>query len=178
MTNESNNSSQVSRLSFCGGMNKRFVLTLYLVLWVILSAGIIFGMTRAGYHMWVAVAFTYLFFLFLNRSLTYLCLVKQSKLEDKKVPRYLKYLFRSNNILKFNEPEPRSTHVLVGAVVALAGMFFVFCGVALAFDAEWSRISQPFIAVTICLGLVSLGAALLYFAWRLFSFKGPPNDAA
>lgn len=159
-------------------MNKRIALTTYLALWVVLSAGVIYGVIRAGYPLWAALASAYLLFVFLNGSLAYLIRARLLRLEGKKAPPYLKYIFFPKGIPKFKEEAPRSAHVFAGVTVSLAGAFFVFCGVALSFDAEWSRISQPFIVAAVCLGFTCIGALFLYLAWRIFSYRGIPNDAA
>jgi protein-S-isoprenylcysteine O-methyltransferase Ste14 len=67
---------------------------------------------------------------------------------------------------KFKEEAPRSTHLLVGIAATVTGIFFMYCGVALVFDAEWSRISHPVLAASICMFLAGLGALFLYLAWR------------
>jgi len=69
--------------------------------------------------------------------------------------------------------------LLVGIAAALTGMFFLFCGIALAFDGEWSRISNPLLAASICIILVGLGALFVYLAWRLVAFgtRRPTNVA-
>jgi hypothetical protein len=135
-----------------------------------------FGMTRAGYPVWVGVVSAYLLFLLLNGSLAYRVRARRLKLEGKEIPPYLQYLFLPNGIPRFQKEAPGTTHLLVGVAAALTGAFFVFCGIALAIDAEWSRIPHPFIVVTICLVVAGTGAALLYLAWRLYAFKTLPDD--
>ena len=152
-------------------MNKRLALTLYLALWAALSAGVIFCLTRAGYPLWAAVVSAFLLFVFVNGSLAYRAHTRRLKLEGKKAPPYLQYIFFPSGVPKFKAEAPRSTHVLVGLAAALAGVFFVFCGVALAFDGKWSRIEHPFVVATICFVLAGIGAAFLYVAWRLFAFR-------
>ncbi len=163
-------------------MNKRFALTLYLALAAALSAAVTFGMTLAGIPLWAAALSAYLLFLFLSASLAYRSLARRLKLEGQEIPPYRQYLFRLFRIEigKFKEDAPRSTHRLIGVAAALAGLFFVFCGVALAFDAEWSRIPHPVIAATICLFLAGVGAAFICLARRLFAFRNlsnPPNTS-
>ena len=159
-------------------MNKHFALTLYLALWAALSAGVIFGMIQAGYSLWAAGISAYILFVFLNGSLAYWSLARRLRLEGKEAPPYLKYLFLPNGIPKFKEEAPRSAHVLVGVAAAITGVFFVYCGAALAIDGEWSRIPHPFVAAIMCLVLAGIGAAFLYLAWRMFASRRLPNDAA
>ena len=159
-------------------MNKRVALTLYLALWAALSAGVISGMTWAGCPFWIALPSAYLIFMLLNGSLAYRFRARQLKREGKEAPSYLRYLFLGRRIFRLTDDAPLSTHRFVGAAAALAGAFFVFCGVALALHGEWSLVSHPFIAASICLILAGIGAAFLYFAWRLFTYRKPPDDAA
>jgi hypothetical protein len=160
-------------------MNKRLGLAAYLALWAAVAGGVIYGIVRAGYSTWVAVAGAFLLFVFVNGSLAYRARVRQLRIEGKEVPRYLQYLFFPQGLPKFKQEAPRSTHLLVGIAAAFTGTFFVFCGVALAFDAEWSRISQPLLVAAICIVLTSIGVAFLYLAWRLLSFgrRSPTNVA-
>jgi hypothetical protein len=151
-------------------MNKRLALALYLTVWAVVAGGLIYGVVRSGYSVWVAVASALMLFIFVNGSLAYRARVRQLKMEGGKPPPYLQYLFFPQGVPKHKEDAPRSTHLLVGGAAAVTGVFFVFCGVALAFDAEWSRISQPLLAVAICLVLAGIGIAFLYLAWRLLAF--------
>jgi len=155
-------------------MNKRLTLIVFLALWVALSAGIIFAINRAGYSLWIAIPSAYFIFVFVNMSLAYKFRVHQLRLEGKEAPPYLQYLFFGMS--KPKGAAPRSTHIIVGITTALAGVFFLYCGVALTFDAEWSRITQPAIAATICLVLSGIGVAFLYLTWQIIAFKEPPNQ--
>jgi protein-S-isoprenylcysteine O-methyltransferase Ste14 len=103
-------------------------------------------------------------------------------MEGQDPPPYFQYLFFPRGVPKLKElreEAPRSTHLLVSIAAALTGVFFLFCGVALAFDADWSRISQPLLAAAICTVLGGVGAAFIYLAWRLLSFgrRLPTNVA-
>ena len=160
-------------------MRLRLALAVYLALWAAVAGGMIYGVVRVGYSAWVAVAFAFLLFVFVNGSLANRARVRQLRLEGKEPPRYLQYLFFPRGSPNFKQEAPRSTHLLVGVATALTGAFFVFCGVALAFDAEWSRISQSHLVAAICILLASIGAAFLYLSWRLLSFgkKSPANVA-
>jgi uncharacterized membrane protein len=158
----------------------RLALAAYLALWAAVAGGIIYGVVRAGYSAWVAVASAFLLFFFVNGSLAYRARVQQLSLEGKDPPRYLHYLFFPQGPRMFKQEAPRSIHLLVSAAAALTGVFFVFCGIALAFDAKWSRISQPpLLAAAICIFLAAIGAAFLYLSWRLLPFgkKSPANVA-
>ena len=157
----------------------RLALVAYLALWAVIAGGIIYGVAQAGYSAWNAAAFAFLVFLFGNGSLGYIVRSRQLRLEGKEPPRYLHYLFFPQGVPKLKQEAPRSTHLLVGIAAALTGVFFVFCGVALAFDGDWSRISQPLLVATICIVLAIIGVAFLYLAWRLLSFgrKSPANVA-
>ena len=158
-------------------MNKRLALSLYLALWVAIAAAVIGGIVGAGYPLWTAVVSACLLFVFLNGSLAYGFRARRLRLEGKNPPPYLRYLFLPNGIPRFTEAAPRSTHVLVGIAAALTGAFFLFCGAALAFDAQWSLIPHPIIAAAMCLALAGIGAAFLYLALRLFAFWRRPSDA-
>jgi protein-S-isoprenylcysteine O-methyltransferase Ste14 len=118
-------------------------------------------------------------FLFLNGSLAYIAKVRQLRSEGKEPPKYFQSIFFPQGRPKFKEAAPRSTHFLVGVAAAITGAFFVFCGIALAFEAQWSRISEPFIVAAICVALAGIGVAFLYLAWRLLAFgtKAPANVA-
>ena len=150
-------------------MNKRVALTLYLGLWTGLSIGVIFGMTRFGYPLWAAAICAYLLFMFLNGALAYLHRSRQLKREGEEAPAYLRYLCIPRGFPKYTQEAPASTHALVGLAAAVAGLFFAFCGVALALDANWSQLQHPFIVIAICSTLAGIGAAFLYLAWRLFA---------
>ena len=144
-----------------------FALAAYLALWAAVAGGIIYGIVLAGYSAWLAVAFAFLLFVFLNGSLAYRARVRQFRLEGKEPPPYFRYLFFPQGFPGYKDEAPGSAHFLVGIAAALAGVFFVFCGVALAVDAEWSRISHPIAAAGFCVILAGMGAAFLYLAWRL-----------
>jgi hypothetical protein len=162
-------------------MNRRLALGLaaYLVLWAAIAGGIIYGIVRAGYPGWVAVVSAFLLFAFVNGSLAYRGRVGQLRLEGKEPPPYLRFLFFPQGFPKLKEQAPRAEHFFVGLAAAMAGLFFVFCGVALAFSAQWSRISQPIMAAGICAILAGIGTLFLYFAWRCFRFRGtPPTNVA
>lgn len=159
-------------------MNKRSALALYLMVWAVVSEGVIFGMTQAGYPLWAALVFACLFFLLLNGSIAYRHRARQLNLEGKEAPPFLQYILLPKGSPKVEAEVLRYTHLLVGVLASLLGVFLVFCGVALAFDAKWSRIPDPLIAATLCLIPAGIGAALLYLAWRLFSFRRLPKDAA
>jgi hypothetical protein len=162
-------------------MNKRLSVALaaYLALWAAIAGGIIYGIVRVGYPEWLAVVCAFLLFAFVNGSLAYGARVRQLRLEGKEPPPYLRSLFFPQGFPKFTEQAPRADHFFVGIAAAVTGLFFVFCGVALAFDAEWSRISQPIMVASICAVLAGLGAGFLYLAWRLFAFsRRPPTHVA
>jgi hypothetical protein len=145
----------------------RIALAAYLALWAAVAGGIVYGIVLAGYSAWVAVAFAFVLFVFVNGSLAYIARVRQFRLQGKAPPPYFQYLFFPRGIPGYKDEAPGSTHFLVGIAAALTGVFFVFCGVALALDAEWSRISYPIAAASFCVILAGMGAAFLYLAWRL-----------
>ncbi len=151
-------------------MSKRSLLTAYLAVWVAVTGGVIYGIVRAGYSAWVAAGSALLFFFFVNASLAYWARVRPLRLEGKDTPSFLQFLFFPRGLPKYKEPAPRSTHFLVGIAALLTGGFLTFCGVALAFDAEWSRIEHPILAASICMALVCVGVLFLYLAWRLLVF--------
>jgi hypothetical protein len=151
-------------------MIKRLAIASYVAVWIALAGGVIYGVVRSGYSMSIAVASAFILFLLVNGSLAYLARARQLRMEGKEPPRYLSYLFFPHGLRIYKEEAPKSTHLLVGIAAALIGAFFVFCGVALAFDAEWSHISQPLVAAAICIVLASIGAVFLYLAWRLLTF--------
>jgi hypothetical protein len=160
-----------------GDMDKRSgpALAAYFALWAALAAGIIYGIVWAGYAAWIAVASACLLFIILNGSLAYGARVRKLRLEGKEAPSYLQFLLFPQGVSKLKEPAPRSTHLLVGVAAALIGMFLILCGIALAFDVEWSRISNPILVAGICVVLVGLGASFLYLAWRLVVFRARPR---
>jgi hypothetical protein len=147
-------------------------LAAYLALWAAIAGGVIYGVLLAGYSAWISVASAFLLFVFVNGSLAYRARIRQVRLEGKEPPRYLQYLFFPQGLPKFKQEASRSTHLLVGIAAALTGVFFVFCGLALAFDAQWSRISQPLLIAAICIVLAGIGAAFLYLSWRALSLTG------
>ena len=148
-------------------MKKRIALASYLALWAALAAGIGFAFVRAGYSAWLGVGSAFLLFFFLNGSLAYWVRVRRFRLEGKEHPHYLKYLFFPEGFPKFSAAAPRSAQIAVGIASALTGTFFTFCGVALAFAGEWSRISSPILMASICVILVGMGAIFLFAAWLL-----------
>jgi hypothetical protein len=150
-------------------MNKRFALTLYLAVWAGISAGVIFGITRAGYPLWAAVSIAYLLFMILNGSLAYIFFARRRRLEGNEVPSYLRYIFLGSGTRKYKEGADRFTHLLVGVAAALLGAFLVFCGGALAMRVDWARMPHPFIGTAMCLVLAGIGVAFLYVAWRCFA---------
>jgi hypothetical protein len=154
-------------------MNRRlaFATAAYLGFWTVVAGGIIYGVVQTGYSSWVGVVSAFLLFVFVNGSLAYRARVRQLTLEGKGPPSYLRYLLFPQGYPKFKEPAPRFEHFLVGTAALLIGLFLLFCGVALAFDAEWSRISQPILVASICAIIAGIGALFLYFAWRCFGFK-------
>ena len=158
-------------------MNKRLALALYFTLAAVIAGAVIWGVVSAGYPVWIAVILAFELFVLLNRSLAYWFHVRRLRPEGKEPPSYLRYLFHANRIPRFTEAAPRSTHALVGIATALTAAFFLYCGAALAFDAQWSLIPHPIIAVAICLGLAGIGAAFLYLTFRLFAFSRRPSDA-
>lgn len=162
-------------------MNTRLALATaaYLAFWAAVAGGIIYGIVQAGYPAWVGVVSAFLLFAVVNGSLAHRARVQQRTLEDKEPPSYFRYLLFPRGSPKFKEAAPRFDHFLVGTAAALTGLFLLFCGIALAFDAEWSRISQPILAGSICVIIAGIGALLLYFAWRCFGFirKRPTNGA-
>ena len=156
-------------------MNKRLALAIYLALWGALAAGIVYGTVLAGYPAWIAVGFAFLFFLFANGSVAYRARSRQLRAEGKEPPPYLKYIFFPSGFPKLKGEEPRSTHVVVGIAAALMGLFLMFCGLGLAFAAQWSRIDSPVLAASLCLILIGVGALFLYFAWRCFRYRVATN---
>ena len=156
-------------------MNKRLALASYIALWAAVVGGIIYGIVRTGYPTWVAVASAFLLFFFVNGSLAYRIRVRQLRLEGKVLPPYLQYLFFPRGSPKYKDEAPRFSHLLVGIAAALTGIFFTFCGVALAFEGQWSRIPNPILVAIFCAILVGMGAAFLYLAWRLFAFGMRPQ---
>lgn len=158
-------------------MNRRlrFALAAYLALWATIGGSVIYGIVHAGYSASLAVVFSSLLFVCVNGSFAYRARSRQLRSQGEQPPTYLQYLFFPRGFPKLKQEASKSTHLLVGIAAALLGVFFVFCGVALAFDAEWSRISQPFLAVAFCIVLASMGAAFLWLAWRLLSFARQPR---
>jgi hypothetical protein len=153
-------------------MNKRLspALAAYLAVWAVVAGGIIYGSAQAGYSAWLGVGAAFLLFVFVNGSLAYRARARQLRLEGKEPPSYFRYLCFPQGSPKWKEEAPRFEHLLVGIAAALTGMFFVFCGVALALDADWSRITQPLLVVAVCTVVASIGIAFLYLAWRLLAF--------
>jgi len=152
--------------------------TAYLTLWAIVTIGIVYFAVHAGYP-WVAVICAYLLFVFLNGTLAYKARSHQLKLQGKDPPPYSRYLFVPSGFPRFKQEAPRFAHMVVGIAAAITGAFFVFCGVALALDAEWSRILNPILVAAICLVPTGIGGVLLYLAWRiLISGKRSTNVVA
>ena len=146
-------------------------LAAYLAIWAAVAGGIVYGTVRAGYSAWVGVASALLLFVFLNGSLAYRARARQLRLEGKEPPPYFRFLLLPQGFPRFKEEASRSGHFVVGIAAALTGLFLVFCGVALAFDAEWSRIPRPILAASLCVILAGVGALFLYLAWRLVAFR-------
>jgi hypothetical protein len=147
-------------------MNKRVALSAYGVLWVLISGAVITSIYSSGYPLFLAIICAYLLFLFLNGSLAYIAMARRIRLEGKDPPGYWTYLLFPTGVPRFREAAPRSMHIFVGAIASIVGAFLLYCGVALAIDAEWSLIQHPGLAVLICLIPTCLGGMLLFFAWR------------
>jgi len=162
-------------------MNKRLALATaaYLAFWAAIAGGIIYGVARGGYPSWVGAVCAFVLFAFVNGSLAYRARVRQLTSEGKQAPSYFRYLLFPQGSPQFKDAAPRFEHFLVGIASALIGLFLFFCGVALAFDAEWSRISQPVLVASICVSIAGIGALFLYLAWRCLSSirKQPANVA-
>ncbi len=161
-------------------MSTRLILglTAYLSLWAAIAAGIIYGTVQAGYSVWAGGILAFLIFLFLNGSLAYRAKVRKMRSEGKEPPQYFQYIFFPQGRPKIKEAAPSSTHVLAGVAAAAIGLFLLFCGIALALSAQWSRISAPVLAATLCAVLAGIGALFLYFAWRCFVFVRKPTNVA
>src|SRR5688572_29204285 len=162
-------------------MNTRLGLALatYLAVWAAVVGGTIYAIIQAGYSTWVAVAAAFLLFLFVNGSLAHRARVRQSNLEGKEPHSYFRYLLFPQGFPNLREEAPKFDHFVVGIAAVLTGLFFAFCGAALAFGAEWSRISEPIAAASFCTLLIGLGAFFLYLAWHIFaSTKRPPKNVA
>src|SRR5262245_34883040 len=126
-------------------------LAAYLALWAAVAGGIIYGIVRAASPCWVAVPGSFLLLVVENRSMAHRARVRQLRAEGQEPPPYLRYLFFPQGLPRFKEKAHRFEHLVVGIGATLTGVFLVFCGVALAFDAGWSRISQPLLAAAICI---------------------------
>lgn len=128
--------------------------------------------------MWLALLVVYLAFFFLNGALAYLHRSRLLRLEGREPPTYWRYLF-SGAVPNFKDEAPKPLQVVVGIAAAIGGVFFVACCVALAHDAEFSRIPHPIFVAVFCFVLAGLGATLLYVGWRLIAPKKvSPKDAA
>jgi hypothetical protein len=162
-------------------MNKRFgfAAAAYFAVWAAVAGAVAYGILQAGYSAWIAVASALLLVAFLSGSLAYIAHGRRLRLEGKEPPSFFQFLFFPPGFPKFKEAAPRFEHFVVGIAAVITGVFFVFCGVALAVDAEWSRISQPVLVASICMVLAGTGALFLYLAWRLFAFsRKPPANVA
>ena len=153
-------------------MNRRIRLAsaVYLVVWVMVGCYFVYRVVQAGYSAIPAVAGAVLLFACVNGSLSYLANSQRSRSHGEKPPPYLQHVFLPGGVPSLDQAAPRFTHLLVGVPAALTGSFLVFCGIALAFNAEWSRISQPILAATLCLSLAAGGLVLLWLAWKLIAF--------
>ena len=157
----------------------RLALTAYLSLWAAIAAGVIYGIVRAGYSIWLAVTAAFLMFFIVNGSLSYGFQVRKLRAEGKPAPRYFQYLLFPKGRPKFKDEAPGSTHVLVGIAAMLLGGFILFCGIALVWDGQWSRISEPYVVAASCAVVIGVGASLLYSGWKiLISARRLPDDAA
>ena len=158
-------------------MNKRAAITSYLLLWLAIAVAVTWGMVGTGCPLWVALVSVYFLFVFANGSLAYSVRARRLRAEGKSPPPFLQYLWNPTGVSMTKEKAPKSAHVLASIAAALTGAFFSYCGIALAYDAEWSRITHPVIAATICLALIGMGVALFYLAWRLIAATNRPDVA-
>ncbi len=159
-------------------MKKGVLLAAYLAFWAAIAASVTYAVIRAGYSMWVGVGSAFVLFQISNGTLAYRIRAHRLRQEGKTPPPHLlQYIFFPRGAATLNDEAPKSIQYLVSLAAALLGAFFVFCGVALAIDADWSRISYPILAVAICVILGSIGAAILYGAWRILaaSMKTPSD---
>jgi protein-S-isoprenylcysteine O-methyltransferase Ste14 len=165
-------------------MDKRkAIITVYLTIWIAISAGVIYGLVHLGYPWWSALIAVYLLFVFVNGSLAYRLRSRIDRLEEREPTPYLQYLFFPSGVPKpaqiIKEEAPKPLQMLVGIVVVLGGTFFAACGVGLAIDADFARAENPIFPILICLLVTGIGLALLYAGWRFIVSKGSsPDDAA
>ena len=150
-------------------MNKRALLISYLVAWALIASCAIFAATHAGLPVWPVVMGLLLAFFLVNSALAYTAVQRRCRADGTQSPSYLSFLFRGLRFTKLNEAAPAAAHVLVSAIAAVFGGFLIFCGVALAADATWSRLTHPLVVASICLAPVVIGILCLWVAWRVFS---------
>ena|SRR5690348_8196833 len=159
-------------------MNKRALLISYLITWTLIAGCAILAAAHAGLSVWpVAVVLLFAFFL-VNNALAYASVSRRCRADGAQPPSYLSFLFRGVRSTKLNEAAPPATHVLVSAIAAVFGGFLIFCGVALAVDATWSRITHPLVVASICVAPVVIGALCLWVAWRVFARRRHASNVA
>ena len=159
-------------------MNKRALLISYLATWVLIAGCVIFAAAHAGLMVWPVVVALLLAFFLVNNALAYTSVSRRYRAGGARPPSYLGLLFRGVRFTKLHEAAPPATHVLVSAIAAVFGGFLIFCGVALAVDAAWPRITHPLVAASICVAPVVIGALCLWVAWRVFARRSHTSNVA
>ena len=159
-------------------MNKRAPLISYLVGWALVAGCAIFAASRSGLPVWPVVVVLLLAFFVVNNALAYTAVSRRCRANGAQPPSYLNFLFRGLRSIKLNEAAPSATHVLVSAIAAALGGFLIFCGVALAVNATWSRITHPLVVASICLAPAVIGALCLWVAWRVFARRPHASNVA
>jgi hypothetical protein len=148
-------------------MNTRVATGLYLVAWIVLSAGIVFGLVHAGISIWAAAALVYLVFTFVNGTLAYRHLARKLAPQGLAPPPYLSYVFfgsRGPGPIRVSRP----VRVLLALVVASGGVLFVVMAILLA-----SKLPSPLVpsGVGVLAVLALFGCAFIYVGVRLAVVK-------
>lgn len=153
-------------------MGKYVLLVSYLAAWALFAGWVILTAVRDGWPIWAVVGGILLLFVLANNALAYTSVSRSLRAEGKQPPSRFAFLTRGLRAARLNEVAPPSLHVLVSALAAGFGGFLVFCGVALALDADWSGAPHPVMIAVICAVPVATGAGCLWTAWRVFTRRG------
>jgi hypothetical protein len=156
-------------------MTKRIAIAVYLSLWIVIAAGVIFAITALGQSLWLAAGLAFLLFVVVNGTLAYRYRSRQVRAADQEPPSYLIYLLKPF-ATTFATPVtarvsvPRPLRIFLGIIVFVGGLFFLLIA-AMLVQAE-NRHAQPLI-VFAAVGIIGvLGVAFSYMGIRLIRERG------
>jgi hypothetical protein len=157
-------------------MTKRIAIVVYLGLWIVIAAGVIFAFAALGQPLWLSANVAFLFFIVVNGTLAYRYRSRQMRAAGQEPPSYLVYLLRPFATL-FATPVttrvsiPKSVRILLGIMISAGGLFFLFIAATMLAQ-DGSRHSPPLVIFALVGVLGILGTAFSYIGIRLIRERG------